>query len=366
MGEKLILEVLVPTYKRTKSAIGAIKSVLAADDPRVGISCHSNGIDEELENFLFDQARVNYGYFSENKGAVANFLKVLEQSNAEYVLFLSDEDRVDSQYLAEFLTYLSSRKYAFIHCSVLDDHGMPYFSVKALHGEVLSRPDLLRLFPIDPTYISGYCFRRELLTTELLHYAFDSDEANVYPHLLLRNAVVKATDEAGLFGQGLIIKGEEANMGGDSHSHIDSNATEGKALIAKQLLNPRIYGEDARMAQFLYLEPIIDAMAKSRSFFDGLFLRTYFIAAWLRTTNNAHLYVEPSSESISCKSTRLYGKADGLSQKFYLAILNISNSSIRNVTVSAIWKCAKLVKLLLFISRFGLVKTYRFATGRSK
>ncbi len=366
MDGKLILEVLVPTYKRTKSAIGAIKSVLAVDDPRVGISCHSNGIDEELEKFLFDQPRISYGYFSENKGAVANFLKVLEQSSAEYVLFLSDEDRVDSHYLAEFLNYLSSHKYAFIHCSVLDDRGMPYFSVKALHGEVLSRSDLLKLFPIDPTYISGYCFRRELLTADLLHYAFDYNEANVYPHLLLRNAVVKDVDKVGLFGQGLIIKGEEANVGGDSHSHVDNNATDDNNSIVRQLLNPRIYGEDARMAQFLYLEPIIDAMAKSGNCFDALFLRIYFIAAWLKTTNNAHLYVEPSSESISCKSTRLYSKANGLSQKFYLIILNISNSSIRNITVSAMWKCAKLVKLLLFISRFGLVKTYGFATGRSK
>lgn len=155
-------------------------------------------------------------------------------------------------------------------------------------------------------------------------------------------------------------------MGGDSHSHIDSISTKGKTSIANHLLNPRIYGEDARMAQFLYLEPIIDEATKSRGVFDALFLRFYFIAAWLRTTNNAHLYVEASGESISCKSTRLYVRADSLSQKLYLTILGISNSLFRNVTVSVMWKCLKLVKLILFISRFGFVKTYKFATGRSK
>lgn len=365
MGQEKLLEVLIPTYNRTESAISAIESVISTGEERVGVFCHSNGADPKLQNFALRHPKVRYGCYSENKGAVANFLKILQESKAEYVIFLSDEDRINADNLAEFLSFLSRRKYAFVHCSVIESNGASYFPLNALHDQVLSKADLLRLFTIDPTYLSGYCFRRELLTPELLTFAFDANEANVYPHLLLRNCVVDEEDVIGLFAPSLIVKGEEANIGGDSHSHLDGNASKADMPRSKRLLNPRIYGEEARMKQLIYLLPMVNKAIQSLCVFDRLFISLYILAAWLKITNDAHAYVEASMESMQLKAAKHQGDSiKGAVLKAYLVVLKIRYSSVRKIVISTLWNFAKLLKLFLFIYRFGLFRAFDYVKMR--
>lgn len=365
MNQK-ILEVLIPTYRRPQKAIGAIDSVLSGADSRVGVFCHSNGSDPEIEAAIASRPALRYGYFPENRGAVANFRKILEDSCAEYVLFLSDEDRIDPKLLADFTDFLSSGHHGFVLCSVVEDTGANYFSLAALHGETISFEDLLVLFPIDPTYMSGYCFRRDLLTDELIHAAFEDDEANVYPHLILRNSIASCAG-IGLFTPNMVIKGAEANIGGDSHSHLEGGTAAVQAT-GRQPLNPHIYGEGARARQLCYLAPRLNRDLAQVSRFRRAFAKLYVLSAWLKITSDAHLHVETSAAVVTLEAAikellRQNGGARGLVGS-YCRVLSIRQAAFRTMIITLMWKLTKSVKLVLFIQRFGMFRTLAFIKGK--
>lgn len=359
-----ILEVLIPTYRRPRAAIGAIDSVLAGENQRVAVACHSNGADPELEFAATQRSGVRYGCFSENRGAVANFRKLLEDSRADYVLFLSDEDRIDPAHLAGFVDFLSGNRHGFVFCNVVESNGSKYFSVTELQDETMSLEDLLVLFPIHPTYMSGYCFRRDLLTADAIRDAFEIHDSNVYPHLLLRNSIAGRAS-IGLFSGNIVVKGEEANVGGDSHTHLEKSIS---ATQARQPLNPRIYGESARARQFYYLAPKLNKELNQLSVLRRAFVRLYVLSAWLKITSDAHMYVEATATAPTLEGTideyqRKNTHAPNLI-RFYNRILSIRQNTVKTAVVTVMWKLSKALKLALFIRRFGMARTLAFVTGK--
>lgn len=359
-----ILEVLIPTYRRPQAAICAIDSVLAGADPRVAVFCHSNGTEPELESAATQRMDVRYGCFPENRGAVANFRKILADSNADYVLFLSDEDRVSQEHISTFVDFLVSNKHAFVFCSVVESTGENYFSVTALENEALSYEDVLVLFPIDPTYLSGYCFRMDLLTDAAIESAFEEHESNVYPHLLLRNAIA-GLGTSGLFAPGLIVKGAEANVGGDSHAHLEHGANQPANVAPKrEPLNPKIYGESARAKQFYYLLPRLNRDLALVSWFHRLYTRLYVLSAWLNTTIEAHKYVTESSQVAALDATisenRKNCQTGGYLIGTYNCVLSIRFLMPRKILVKFLWNVSKSLKLMLFFRRFGVSRTIDF------
>ena len=363
-----VLEVLIPTYRRPQAAIGAIDSVLSGGDQRVGVFCHSNGVEPELASAAAQRPTLRYACFPENRGAVANFRKILEDSSADYVLFLSDEDRIDPAHLAGFVDFLSRDRHGFVFCSVIESTGGNYFSVAALRGEALSPEDVLVLFPIDPTYLSGYCFRRDLLTDEVIRAAFEDHEANVYPHLILRNMIASRAS-IGLFAPGMVVKGVEANTGGDSHAHLEHACAASPALAPRrQPLNPRIYGEGARARQFYYLAPQLDRDLALVSRFRRTYAKLYVLSAWLTITSDAHLHVDPKAAVPTLETTlgehrRQSAGSRGIVRS-YNRILSIRQRALRTALVKLLWNVSKSVKLVLFFERFGVSRTLAFVKGK--
>lgn len=364
-----VLEVLIPTYGRPQAAIGAIHSVLACEDPRIGVFCHSNGLEPELEAAVFQRERVRFGSFPENRGMVANFRKVLADSEAEYVLYLSDEDRLDPRLLSSFVDFLACASHSFVLCSILENTGANYFSVAALQGETLSLSDLLLLFPIDPTYLSGYCFRRDLLTEDALTAAFEEHEANVYPHVMLRNAIVNE-GTVGLFAPPMVRKGAEANTGGDSHAHLPLTARADATAPARAVLplNPRTYGESARAKQFYYLLPRLKRDAASLSPWKRSYAKLYVLSAWLHMTSEAHKHVASDARSapldLTLATLRANHPGADLAMTLYSRVLSISQPFVRRALVACLWNTTKILKLMLFVGRFGRARTADFLRTR--
>lgn len=230
------------------------------------------------------------GAFQKTRGAVANFRKMLEDSRGDYVMFLSDEDQIDHQHLGGLVNFLSGKQYGFVLCNIVESNGGRYFSTTSLQVEMLSARDLIILFTLHPTYLSGYCFRRDLLSPELICANFESDDANVYPHLLLRNAMAGG-EAVGLFSGDVIVKGVGVNFGGDSHSHVAQSAAV-KHDRHQQFLNPRIYGQGARARQLYYLVPRLEVWLRGSSAFQRRYVQFYVLSAWLNITNDAHKHVD--------------------------------------------------------------------------
>ncbi|MDD0838911.1 glycosyltransferase [Curvibacter sp. HBC61] len=361
-----ILEILIPTYLRPQAAIAAIDSVLAAADQRVAVACHSNCPDLELELAAKQRPALRYGSFPENRGAVANFRKMLEESRGDYVMFLSDEDRIDHKHLGSFVNFLSGKQYGFVLCNIVESSGAQYFSITSLQIEMLSAHDLLVLFTLHPTYLSGYCFRRDLLSEELISANFESDDSNVYPHLLLRNAIA-GYESVGLFAGDIIIKGVEANFGGDSHSHVAQSAAV-KHNHHQQYLNPRIYGQGARARQLYYLVPRLEMWLKGSSVFRRGYVNFYVLSAWLNITHDAHKHVDAMTDIPSLRAT--IGDYKSANKRMsgligsYNRILLMKSVVLRGMVIKVMWQLAKLVKLILFIRRFGFARTRAFVAGK--
>ena len=371
MADKPLLEILIPTYKRPKQAVAAIASAISGDNPEVSVFCHSNGYVGEIDSFARGKDRIRYGYFETNQGAVANFKKLIEDSDAEYILFLSDEDKINQACLESFLSFLRASDYSSVLSTVIHEDSTRYFYAGGLGASSLNATDVLKFFPIDPTYVSGYCFNKRMISSEILEHSFVPSSENVYPHLILRNKLLNFGN-MGLFNCPLIIKGDEAKVGGDSHQHMENSKCD-KTGKDPHGLNPAIYGTEARMAQFFYLKAHLSDMLARQSIFCRLYVKAYLLGAWLVVTNNARNVVD-GEYRISYRDTleRVRGRVEGdkargdLSGLMYKIFFSIRSNLVRNVISRALFFITKSVKLVLCVIRFGFSNTFNFLYGRNK
>ncbi len=364
----MILEILIPTYRRPIEALRAIDSVIQSNDKRVGVACHSNGIEPYLEAEILHRPVVRYNSFSKNLGVVANLRELLSESRAEYVMFLSDEDSIAINYLSNFVDFLSQGDYGFIFCSVIDFTGKNYFSISPLHRNSLTLDEVLMLFPIDPTYLSGYCFKRDLITMDLILKVFDDNHANVYPHLILRNEIINH-GKIGIFPPNLIIKGRESKSGGDSHSHLEGRAETSKARDSIVLgLNPRIYGPAARVAQFAYMSPLFDSWFATLPLPKRVFGMAYLLSAWLKITSDAGKLtlddVDPENISIVIDGVRHTNESANLLFDLFSSIILIRHQRLKFFIINLFWGMSKIIKLALFFRYFGIAQSIAFLKSK--
>lgn len=263
------LEVLVPTFGRPLYAIRAIKSVLKSENPRVSVRCSSNLFEPEIKSFSVGLDRLTYTFFEENRGLRSNFRALLESCEADFSLFLSDEDKVISEALDDFLDFLSSlpSDTSAVGTSVADiEEKRPGAAPGGAHPLLtFDYPSYLALAPLS-TYISGLVFSDAGLKRArgAFDEVFQESKGNVYPHLDL---VLHALPDANLviWPGSVVRKGAPAGHGGDSHSHVKGG---GKNKDSGPRLNPEVYGPYARVRQFFFRESALDTLQQLSWFFQ--------------------------------------------------------------------------------------------------
>ena len=262
-----LLEVVIPTYKRSSFACRAIESCLAIESEDLVVSCNSNGPDPLLESFSKEPScsRLRYSSFDKNLGFNANFSFLAKKVRAKYFMLLSDEDHLDSRYAQSYLAFLKSldEKVAVISSSIYDSQNHDYYSCpRVLHGKLLDINQYLCCSEPIPTYISGLVFKSDQVSDELVDQCtVIADGANSYPNLDLILALLDRGHLASFCSYMFVIKGGEAKVGGDSHSHKISSFHDntGQLVVRSESnqnknldLNPRVYGPEARTRQFVY------------------------------------------------------------------------------------------------------------------
>jgi glycosyltransferase involved in cell wall biosynthesis len=249
---KPVLEILIPTFNRSKSAEEAIESVLACNDTRIGVRCNSNGYEPTLEKYRNIDNRVKYDSAKSNKGVHANILKVLSESNADFCMLLSDEDRINSNMCKNILNYLENldKNISVVSCSIFHpgEEGH-YWKPNKLLSE-LNLNDFVALSPI-PTYMSGLIFQVDYLKTINISKFYKASIANAYPHIDITLHML-INGNIGLFKDKFVEKGPDIEYGGDGYSHKSEYAE--KQATGNKDLNPSIYGPKARANQFYYRE----------------------------------------------------------------------------------------------------------------
>jgi hypothetical protein len=246
------LEILIPTYGRPESAVSAIESCLANPDSRLAVRCNSNGFEPSLEKFRNFDARLTYDCFATNCGLLANLRYLFQSTNARFCMLLSDEDRVDTDAMTEFLNFLDNcpESVSVISCSIFDLQNNRYYS----RPNRLSRVDLdlnaVSALPIIPTYISGLVFSVAKLDKVDLGKLCKVSLGNAYSHLDISKHLL-IDGYLRIYKPYFILKDKDINEGGEGFEHRKSINT---SVVGNSDLNPLVYGPKARARQFYYSE----------------------------------------------------------------------------------------------------------------
>ena len=263
---KPVLEILIPTFNRTESAQEAINSVLACNDNRLTVRCNSNGYDPVLEKYRNLDQRVKYDSFESNRGPHANFTKLLLETNANFCMLLSDEDRVNYKNYKNILDYLDNLNETtnVIACSVFDQkkdlfHWKP--SIRISESNIHS---YVALSPLS-TYMTGLIYRVESLNQINITDLMNPTIGNAYGHLDM-NLHVLLDGKLGYYCDRFVEKGSDVKSGGDGYSHKPLNSSMSISDPQNLDLNPSIYGPRARARQFYYRENLLNELKDSIGF----------------------------------------------------------------------------------------------------
>ena len=263
------LEILIPTYGRPASVSIAIESCIASQDSRISVRCNSNGYEPSLEKYKNYDKRVTYSCFDSNKGPHANFLYLLQHTQARYCMLLSDEDRIELSGVKQFLDYLDScpESIKVISCSIYDIQNNSYYFQ---HDVRFTQTDYdLNSFlalSIIPTYMSGLVFSVAHLSGIKLFDILRSSIGNAYPHLdiakyLLIDGLLR------IYRPKVVLKGQDITEGGDGYSHRKSGQTKNNSNFD---LNPLVYGPKARARQFYYSNKILNDVRRYMNIYSFL------------------------------------------------------------------------------------------------
>jgi glycosyltransferase involved in cell wall biosynthesis len=123
----MLLSILIPTYNRAPFLkknlmllVEDIKKLKTENTIEFIISnnCSTDNTDEVVNEFIASNTSANVKYFKqeENLGLEKNALFVLSKSDAEYIMYLGDDDYIDYNYLTGVINYLIKDK--DVHCII--------------------------------------------------------------------------------------------------------------------------------------------------------------------------------------------------------------------------------------------------------
>ncbi len=309
MTETPLLEILIGTYGRPLQAIDAVKSSLSINGNRVRVHCHSNGYEEKLEFLRNLDPRLRFGNFDKNQGPIKNWKKLISESNARFCMLLSDEDKINFDYIPKLLNWLEEKEeyMSVACCAIFDETENKYYYRPKQNIELINFQYTLFCRPIQLSYMSGYIFNVRILKLLDLDDLFNESIGNTYPHINTTHALLQYGLQ-GLFNHPIILKGVDQKVGGHAYEHL-KNESQKESEIKNRKLNPHVYGAYARARQFYYMHNQI-AKIKYPIFLFGrimydldLVLRFYYCIkiSNLDTGQNVDYFVEISRAKVDAQ-----------------------------------------------------------------
>ncbi len=118
----------IPTYNRSALLRRAIESVLAQHYPHFALLVSDNASDDDTAEVVrsFSDPRISYRPLERNIGRAANFNRLIELAETEYVLILGDDDELHPDHLLLTLEQIRARPaVGIIHTgySIVDQFG---------------------------------------------------------------------------------------------------------------------------------------------------------------------------------------------------------------------------------------------------
>jgi len=339
----MLLQLIIGTYKRPKTAISSFKKLIAIRDAfpnDISIACSSNGIEDDLRIFC-NSNDIIYHEFKTNQGGVQNGKYLVQNSNAKYCMALSDEDCISSsvELVGDFLCFLRSLpdNVGIISCSIgYEFDKTPYFQyLPEYQNFSYNLKDYFFLNMFIPSYISGLTINTSLVHEDnIIDLVWQDRLDNAYAHLSLP-IIMLQTKKLAVYSKQIVLKGEDVKYGGDGYSHIKE-----KGLINNNNkdLNPLVYGPEARFKQFLYFDSIISST--NSIFFVKTHGRLRNMYAFLKSMQKCHQDVHGITRNDVKK----------LNTKIYKSILKNSQN---NLIITLFYYISNLpLPLLVYSNKF--------------
>ena len=267
-----LLTIVCPTYNRGHRALETVRAIAPKLPHRTSVMVLDNAsvkFPEEYEQIgiMADKSdQLNYQRNDENLLFEGNFLKAFEVVNTNYLMFLSDEDVPNLNFIVEHLPLFEDENaYGAIRPSVAINPDQPVPAKNSCAYEAKRfEPGIGALceFGLTGNYISGGIYNVHLVKSAGLVEKLKAKlyEQRFYPHLYL-NSLISTKFPTKFMSQASVFEGEPC-------AGIGSNVT------AYGQLGALAYGH--RLDAFLAArEGISDALADSEFNSDHNFFLAY-------------------------------------------------------------------------------------------
>ncbi|OWA36198.1 hypothetical protein B9G55_10135 [Saccharibacillus sp. O16] len=187
--DHVILSICIPSYNRGYRALETvINSLNTVYDYELEIVVSNNGTRnstapfyEEIKNY--EDSRITYSEFDENKGFYANILNVCRIASGRFILLMSDEDLVDLQILEKIMAFLYAKpEVALLKASTTQQSRFETKMAQA--GE-----EALKTFMLTSNYMSGMILNNQISKEKKMFeqvdalYKNNNLTAGYYPHM---------------------------------------------------------------------------------------------------------------------------------------------------------------------------------------
>ena len=158
----IFLSICIPSYNRGEDAFIAVQEVLkSVYDEEIEVIVSNNGSTENLEGYQkikdIKDYRVRYYEAEENQGFSGNIKKLVELANGTYLAFQSDQDRLVSTCLPQYLNELTRNQDIFASTSYGKGTN---FVEHNYQGIVVNKNSILNGI-LNHTYLTGMFIHRQ-------------------------------------------------------------------------------------------------------------------------------------------------------------------------------------------------------------
>ena len=163
----IVLSICIPTYNRSNLVSERIKELISCPSPEIEIVVSDNASTDGTQDAVkkIKDPRIKYYRNDENLGYPANILKLAERATGDFLLYISDEDRVAVEAIPWILNAIKTNKnITHIAGSIGWEGARRKKILKAYEDKILKSgyDSLTKLF-WDYSHGSGIILKREAL-----------------------------------------------------------------------------------------------------------------------------------------------------------------------------------------------------------
>ena len=215
-GDNVFLTIAIPSFNRGDRALETVLNCLKSKyDEEIEVVISDNGTKNETQEYYSDiskltDSRVQYSRYDKNMGFSINLCTVLKRATGEFILTLSDEDKI---ILDQLPLLLKTLKFVPEHTGIIRFKSDGQVFVPSTK---LTSPgyDSLNIYGFTSNYISGTVYNHAQLKRNNLVSKIENNLNNVicvlYPHVFIELFLCQFNS---IKGEDLVIINEGTTKG---------------------------------------------------------------------------------------------------------------------------------------------------------